>query len=169
MKKAYSLWLMPTGKIYNKFFDLIFQLSKEYSGLNFEPHVTLLGKEIENEKEIIDKTSRLAALIKPYEIKLTVVDCLDEYFKCLFIRVEETKEVIEANLKAREVFNQQAELAYMPHLSLMYGNFFLGIKEKIIKDIGREFNESFEVGSIYLFCTEGEVSDWYRVKEFVLK
>ncbi len=169
MEKSYSLWLVPVGQVYDKFVDLISRLSKEYSTPNFEPHITLLGEEIGEEKEIIDKTSRLAALIKPYEAKLTNIDYLDEYFRCLFVRIKETSGVMGANLKAREIFNRKTDPVYMPHLSLMYGHFSPETKEKIIKEIGREFNKSFEVGSIHLFCTEGEVKAWHRVKEFMLK
>jgi hypothetical protein len=80
---------------------------------------------------------------------------------------------MEANLKARKIFNRQQDPKYMPHLSLMYGNFspiiFSPIiKEEIIDSMGREFDISFEVGSISLFPTNGEPLDFCKVKEFTL-
>lgn len=58
---------------------------------------------------------------------------------------------------------------YIPHLSLMYGNFPSELKEKIIAEIGKDFNMNFEIKSIHLFSTLGEPEDWYRVKEFALQ
>jgi len=167
--KGYSLWFMPFGEIYDNLSNLIFQLSKEYSTPEFEPHITLIGEVIGLDDEIIKKTSQLANLIKPYSIQLTTVDYLDEYFKCLFIKAEKTDDLMEVNSKAREIFNRQEGSEYIPHLSLMYGNFPPEVREEIIKKMGKNFNLSFEIRSIHLFKTEGEVKDWYRVKEFILE
>ncbi len=167
--KGYSLWLMPSGEVYNKLADLIFQLSKEYSAPKFEPHITLIGEVTGLEDEIIKKTSQLANFIKSCSIKLTNVDNLDEYFNYLFIKAEKTDDLMETNSKAREIFNRQADPECMPHLSLMYGNFPPEIKEEIIKNMGKDFNHSFEARSIHLFKTEGKVRDWYRLKEFTLR
>ena len=111
----------------------------------------------------------MATLIRPYKIDLTTVDYLDVYFRCLFLKVKGTKHVMEANSTARAIFNRQQDAEYMPHLSLLYGDFSLEVKEKIIASIGSEFNMSFEVKSIHLCSTNGEPKDWYRVKEFTLK
>jgi 2'-5' RNA ligase len=167
--EKYSLWFMPKGDIYKKLTDLIFQLSEKYSAPYFEPHVTLLHNLVMPEKEIIAKVSQLAVVIHPFEIKLTKADYLEQYFRCLFIRVKETKEVIDANIKAKEAFVRQSDPKFMPHLSLLYGNFLPKIKEEIIGEIGREFNEGFEVKSIHLFSSEEDISQWHRIKEFYLE
>lgn len=101
--KGYSLWFMPTGSVYDRLVKIISQLSKKYSSPNFEPHVTLLAPIDEPGEEITSKTSQLVSLIQPYEIKLTTVDYLDEYFRCLFIRAEETKDVMGANFRSLKV------------------------------------------------------------------
>jgi len=173
-EKKYSLWLMLSGDVYNRLVNLISHLSEKYSAPNFEPHVTLLSQVVGTEKEITAKTSQLATLIKPYEIKLTDLNYLDEYFRCLFIKVEETEEVMNANTKAREIFgenivNRHSDARYTPHLSLLYGNFSPQIKEEILKETGKEFNASFKVESICLFFTEGEINNWHKVKEFTLR
>lgn len=167
--KGYSIWLTPTGEVYRKLAEIISQLSKKYSTPNFEPHLTLIGDLLGSEEEIISKALKLAERLKPFEIKLKKADYFDEYFKCLFIRAERSKEVIEVNNIAREIFNLNPNLEYMPHLSLMYGDLSPETKEEILADLGKEFDISFEVKSIHLFSTTGEVKDWYRVKEFFLK
>ena len=167
--EGYSIWLIPSGDVYQKLAEIISQLSDKYSAPNFEPHVTLIGDLLGAKEEIISKTTKLAGSLKPFEIKLKRVDYLDEYFKCLFVRAEKTKELIQANNLAKEIFNRKFDPEFMPHLSLLYGDFIPEIKEKILGDLGREFNIDFEVKSIHLFSTTGEVKDWHRIKEFPLK
>lgn len=167
--KKYSLWLMPSGKVYKKLAKIISQLNREYSAPKFLPHVTLLPSTIGAEKEILLKTAQLANLISPFEIKLTNVDYLNEYFRCLFIKAAKSRELMETNLKAREIFNLNKEPKFMPHLSLMYGNFDPKIKEKIIRKIGKKFNLKFKVKSVNLFLTEGKPKKWRKIKRFVLK
>lgn len=171
MLQKYSIWLMPSGKVYNKLAKIISQLSEKYSSPHFEPHITLLGLTIGAEEEVITKTFQLAKILQPFEITFNKVDYSDEYFRILFIRVKETKDIMEANLKAREIFNRQGDPKYIPHLSLMYGNFSPEIKEKIIKDIGGKFNIRLRVKSIHLFKlkTKGDPKSWCKIKEFVLK
>ncbi len=171
MTDGYSLWLMPSGDAYNKLKELAFQLSEKNSSPNFEPHVTLLGDIFLSEEEILDKTSKLATLIQPFVVSLNKVDYLDEYFRCLFIRAQETKDLAEANVKAREIFNRQQDPKFMPHLSIMYGNFNPAVKEKIISEIGREIKTEFEIKSIYLVAASSKIEpkDWKIIKEFSLK
>jgi len=164
--KGYSIWLIPAGEVYQKLSEIISQLSEKYSAPNFEPHITLLGNLIGPEEDLISKTLKLTAQLKPFKINLKKADYLDEYFKCLFIRAEKTKELIRANNIAREAFNFKPDPEYMPHLSLMYGDLSSKTKEEILADLGKEFDLSFEVRSIHLFSTTGEVKDWYRIKEF---
>ncbi len=168
-EKRYSLWLMPSGSVYNKLSKIISKLSERYSTPYFEPHVTLLGRLIGNEEEILSKASQLADCIRPYEIRLNKVDFLDEYFRCLFIRTDINEPVLSANLSARKLFNLQQDPEYMPHLSLMYGKFGPEVKKGIVTEIGNEFNLKFDVRSIYLFSTGNNVEEWHNVKEFALK
>ena len=167
--KRYSLWLIPTGLVYDSLANIIFQLSREHRACKFEPHVTLLGGLSYSIEEISIKTSQLADSIQPYEVRLGKTDYLDDFYKCLFVRVEPSTAVIDANLKARKILTGYRGPVYMPHLSLMYGDFTPAAKEAIIARIGLEFNLRFEVRAIYLYSTEGEPKNWHRVQEFTLR
>ena len=167
--KGYSLWLMPSGEVRDGLSRIISRLSREHSTPEFEPHVTLLGSLMQSEEEALSMTSRLASLIQPYEMTLASVGYLEAYFRCLFVKVGETEQVMEANLRARNVFSRQQDPEYMPHLSLMYGSLPVELKKEIIAKIGNAFDMSFEVRSIHLCSTNGEPKDWYRLEEFVLK
>lgn len=169
-QKGYTLWLIPTGKLYTQLSHLISKLTKKYNAPHFEPHVTLLGKITGPEEEVLEKTSRLASELKLYEIELTNLDYLDKYFQCVFIRVKETKPVLEANAKARKIFGRENDPPYMPHLSLLYGNYPVSIKKKVIEEIGPNFSLSFPVRSIHLISYTDlyDAKSWQKVRGFKL-
>lgn len=157
---------MPTGQVYVALAKLISDLSERYSSPRFVPHVTLLGGLTGSYGEIESRASRLSAKLRPYMMNLTRIQYLYEYFRCLFIRVEETNEVVEANLGAREAFDREEDPKYMPHLSILYGNFPSATKDEIIVGIGRDFTSSFVVSSFDLVDTSSRPEDWFTIRSF---
>lgn len=164
--KGHSLWLMPSGDVYDRFSKLVEKLAQEHSAPIFQPHVTLLGEILEGEEDIIKKTQELVEAHQPLPVTLDSVDYQDYYFRTLFVRANETQPLLDLHNNAREVFKMQGIPPYMPHLSLLYGDFPQAVKDKIIQEIGRDFTSQFEVTSVHLFKTDGEANTWHRVKEF---
>ncbi|OGY17967.1 MAG: hypothetical protein A2900_00710 [Candidatus Chisholmbacteria bacterium RIFCSPLOWO2_01_FULL_50_28] len=166
--KGYSLWLKPSGEIYEQFSKLIEQLAQEHSAPIFHPHVTLLSEILRDEEEIMRKTQELTMRHQPFPVTLGAVDYQDYSFRALFVRADKTRPLLDLHNDSKELFDMQGIPPYMPHLSLLYGNFARGIKDKIVQEIGSVFTTQFEVSSVHLFKTYGAVDIWYRVKEFPL-
>jgi 2'-5' RNA ligase len=164
--KGCSIWLMPTGHVCEELSKTIFRLSNQYATPRFPPHVTLIAGLTGDDKELLTQTSLLASRIRPLEIVLTTMHYLDEYFKCLFFRVEETPALLEANRTARTIFHRERDPGFMPHLSMVYGSFDLETKRQMVQIIGTGFNGTFRAGSVHLYSTHGEPEDWRRVQEF---
>ena len=160
---------MPVGELFDRLAAIIKKLSLNQPALSFEPHVTLLGRLLGLESERVSKTRVLASLIKPFQIQLDKVDYLDEFFRSLFIRVEPTQAVLDANRTAQMLFSGRTDAEYLPHLSLMYGDLAAATKEEIIVRIGHEIRGEFEVRAIHLYQTEGEPKDWRQVEQFSLQ
>lgn len=165
--KGYALWLMPKGKIYTKFAQIIKKLGQEYGGPIFEPHVTLLGDIELPEEEMIKRTAQLVGGQKPFPITIKQVDYQDFYFRTLFVRADLTESLQALHNKARKIFKKDIP-PYMPHLSLLYGNYPVDLKEKIITEIGRDQIAQFEVSGVFL-KKAGEIKDWKVIKEFTFK
>ena len=164
---GYSLWFMPSGDIYQQSQKLIDSLSSRNSCLTFEPHVTLLGTWEGSQTEAIDKTKSLAKDLKPVFLRFNEVGYLDEFYRCLFWRAEQTSELREAYEKAQAVFGRKAYPPYMPHLSLLYGAVVEAEKQSIVQEPKlKEIDLSFRADSIHLFATEGPSSQWKRVGEY---
>lgn len=164
----YSLWFMPTGPVARKFSQVIAQLAQQYSSPIFPPHVTLIGSIEAQEVEISGKAQELASLIRPFSIRPTTLAYTNAYYRALFVKVDPSTAILSAYQQARRLFPDKQKTEYIPHLSLLYGNFPPATKEKIIKVIGESFTDEFEVDTLYLYLTEGVVDDWQSVKMFLL-
>jgi 2'-5' RNA ligase len=75
---------------------------------------------------------------------------------------------MSANKAAREVFNLAQQPAFMPHLSLLYGNLPSGVKERIVTSLARSFQLEFKASSLHLYLIENEPAAWRRVARFRL-
>jgi 2'-5' RNA ligase len=146
----------------------ILDLSRQYTAPAFEPHVTLAGGIVGPAREVASKMADLARRIAPFTVRLTELDFLDEYFRCLFVRVATTHPIMKANKVARAVFSLERRPAFMPHLSLLYADLPLGVKERIIASLGRRFELEFKVSGLHLYLIKGEAAAWRRVARFGL-
>jgi 2'-5' RNA ligase len=163
---SYALWLIPFEPIYEETGKIIAALAKEFSAPAFHPHVTLLGGISGSEKKIVRLCSRLAEVLQPFSIKLTSMDYLADFYRCLFVRVEISEEVKIANAKAKEVFGQDMTVPFLPHLSLLYGSHPPAVKERIIARLGSTLGWDFFVDRFFLVSLAGKPETWNIVKEF---
>jgi 2'-5' RNA ligase len=120
-------------------------------------------------RELICKCARVAAALRPFAIRLEEIDFRDEYFRCLFVHAALAEPLRKAHQVARQVFGHTREPSFMPHLSLLYGNFPLSLKEAVIAEMGPRLDVQIKVRSLYLYRTHGEPRHWRRVASFGLK
>jgi 2'-5' RNA ligase len=160
---------MPTGEVRQHLAGTIRVLSRGYATPVFEPHVTLAGGIVGAAREVASKMEDLAKRIPPFTARLTVVDGLDEYFRCLFVRLATTHPIMSANKTAREVFALAKQPAFMPHLSLLYGNLPPRVKEGIIASLSRQFELEFKVNRLHLYLIKSEPAAWRHVASCGLK
>ncbi len=159
---------MPPGNVYDRLKDIIFRLSLKYSTPKFEPHITLLGGLPGTEEEILSKVSWLSTLLRPFTVKLSKTEYLDEYYRCLFLRAEETDDLLNACTLAGKILDNMLNEEYMPHLSLMYGDFPAKTKDEIIREIGK-LDITFKVNSIHVILTGDNPELWRRIRKFPFK
>jgi 2'-5' RNA ligase len=143
-------------------------LSARYGAPEFPPHVTLLGSCVGPRRELIRQSARVAAALRPFAIRLEAIDFRDEYFRCLFVHAALTEPLRKAHQAACQAFGRRREPAFMPHLSLLYGNFSRGPKEDVIRELGSRLDVQFKVRSLYLYRTPGEPRQWRQVASFGL-
>ncbi len=166
--EKYSLWIEPTGDVRDRLSLVIRRLSARYGAPEFSPHVTLLGSAVGPRSELIHQSASVAAVLRPFILRLNEIDFLDAYFRCLFVRAALTEPLRRAHRAACQAFDCRREPAFMPHLSLLYGDFPPSLKKKIIAEIGPRLDVQFKVRGLHLYRTHGAPSQWRRVESFGL-
>jgi 2'-5' RNA ligase len=166
---SHHLWLMPSGKIYDRLVTIIKGFSKKYGGPFFEPHVTLLGFLPGTQEEIMAHCLTLAKTLQPFEIRLANLGCHDTYFQCLYLNVGGTEEIIKANSQAKRAFQTSGSSEFTPHLSLLYGDYPRAIKDQIISSLGEDLRFRFDITEIHLIHAESEdPKQWGKIQRFQL-
>ena len=161
---TYHLWLKPTGASYEILAGLIDDLAKKLSAPVFEPHLTLLGHLEGSERDNIQRARRLGERLEPFWIALGNASYQSEYFKCLFLKVNQSAPIMTAHAIACEVFQRTRE-TYMPHVSLVYGTYPEERKREIIAGVSRRpLRASMPVRSVYLIRADSEdPKDWSEI------
>lgn len=162
---GYHLFLEPEGKLREEVAAIIGSLATEFDGPMFSPHVTLLARIPEEEEGVlIEKTKQLASSLSPFEVVLGTVDMEQAYFRALYMHVE-GQEIKNVHQKASELFRMQDEGEYVPHMSLLYGNYTEVQKQEVASTLEMPFGSSFLVNRLHLYKTAGETSNWAKIAE----
>jgi hypothetical protein len=166
--QTYALWIIPGDEeVYAQTSGFIARLSGLYDLPRFEPHVTVLGGVPSPEPAGLRK---LAWSLDPFQVRLTrVVEYMDEYFRCLFIRAYKTDGLMETFSKASALFGREVDY-YMPHMSLAYGDLPVWKKHEMIEELGPLPQIEFEARDISLVQASSEtpVSSWKVIERFPL-
>ena len=163
---SYSIWLMPTDNKKDQFSKMINAISHKYGGPLFDPHVTLVSGFLGKKRDLIDKTETISNKISPFKILFDGISYLDEFFRSLFLKVKLYPDLRAArNLACAEL--AWDEIDYLPHMSLIYGDFTPIQKEKMISTLGL-FPDSFSVNKIYLIHNDEIQMKWRVIRGFPL-
>ncbi|KAG6550297.1 hypothetical protein Mapa_008258 [Marchantia paleacea] len=152
-------------------------LQQDYGGPKFEAHVTVLGGITLPREQAIAKLQSLCRSLPPISYRLTGVDHGRIYYQCVYLTVDPTPQVMEANAKARSTFGQTLTQEYMPHLSLIYGDLSDEDKQSARavaeEKYGQLFtNSEFVVSKFSLYETDPDdklLKTWKLIAEFPLE
>lgn len=163
MAPTYHLWLPPAGNVYDLFVKIIADLGTAYAGPFFEPHVTLLGSLPGTEEEISVRISQLGTSLQPFDLQMTEPAYGNRYFQCVFLKVQQTSAIMHAHELAGRLFGKKCE-RYMPHLSLLYGQYSLEEKKQIVDALPETLCLSFTVNHIQLIrAGSQDPQDWIPI------
>jgi 2'-5' RNA ligase len=130
----YALFIIPPEPVYSELDKIIKDLSIKYKGPVFIPHVTVLsgisGKIEDIEKSVEKVTSNYNEIL----LTLESISFSTTYFQSVFVRVNSNVKLMQLNLAFKKVFNFENNV-FMPHISLIYGNHSMDVREKISEDV----------------------------------
>jgi 2'-5' RNA ligase len=166
---VYHLWLMPQADSNDYLSEVVRKLSRAHQTRLFDPHITLVGGITGPEEELVAKTEKLASNLIRIMITPQEVQYLNEFYRSLFLAVTPTESLINANKLAKQLFELPLNEEFMPHLSLLYGDFSVIEKERIKGELDSNLLRKFNVDRIVLIRTNSQSDEWTSVKSFTLK
>ena len=165
----YSLWLVPRVDVWDRLSRILNQLSARYNAPSFSPHVTLLGSFVGAHGKLIRQSARVAEALRPLVIRLEELDFRDEYYRCLFVHAALTEPLRKAHQAAHQMLGRGREPCFMPHLSLLYGDYPRTIKEDLISELGPRLDFQFKARRLDLWLTHRHPRHWRQVAKFGLR
>jgi 2'-5' RNA ligase len=164
----YSLWLIPAGEKGRRLAGTIERLSRDPGGPRFDPHLTLLGGLDGEEEFFVRATEQLAAALRPVHLQVRAIEFGDEYYRCLYLRVEERDDLMAAHREALRLFGRRDDPRFMPHLSLLYGTLSGGARDRIDRTLEEWRAADCRADRLRLLATGGGPSSWRVVRDCAL-
>ncbi|XP_050370576.1 cyclic phosphodiesterase-like [Argentina anserina] len=171
-KYAYSVWALPPDDVAPRLNKLMEGLRSEFTGLYFDPHITVVGAISLTPEDALNKFKTAAQAVKAYEAKVTRVAT----GTCVFLLVDPTPQVMEASASCCGHFGYNRSTPYMPHLSILYADLSEEDKKKA-QEKASILDESitslrFLVTRLALYKTDPEdktLKSWEKIAECTLQ
>jgi 2'-5' RNA ligase len=163
-----AIWLVPGEPFRARLFSWIERLSLRLGTPPFPPHVTLISGLMAPAADVLASAAAIARAIGPVSIRLDGVAGTDEYFRCLYARVEPTEALLAAHARAAREFGVRPDPDYLPHLSLVYGSLEPDVEAALARELEEPAHESFDVRRLHVWRTMGEVDAWAQIGAFDL-
>ena len=169
MASAYYLWLKPSDDAGNRLSRAIHELAHEHRAPVFEPHITVVGELAGTESQHRVRCEQLAQDLQPVPIVLGPAGHDDDYFRCVFLAVDQTHPVVDARMRASVLFDRRAT-PYFPHLSLLYGTYPESQRIEIIRQLSPELFDDFEATALSLIRADSRnPRDWHELGSYPLQ
>ena len=113
-----AFWLIPAGRERDYFASLITDLAARFDAPVFEPHVTLFGGKLDEQKaaDILERCGPAP----PIELEVERIDFSDKFTKTLFVQFRRSQQANELSAAIKSAAGIDSDYEFNPHLSLLY-------------------------------------------------
>jgi 2'-5' RNA ligase len=165
-----SVWIRPAGEALDQIVKVARRLSVRERGPEVPPHLTLLSGIETTRVDAGLKLKRLAARLSPFTVRLGKIDWQADYFRCLYVTAERSRELVAAQRAAHEVFEMNPPVPFRPRLSLFYGTLDDETERELAEATGGILDVEFRVTAVQLVSAARgvPVSAWKTMSEWKL-
>ena len=125
-KQKVAFWLMPAADDKAVFTSLINDLAERLDAPVFEPHVTLQGAELE-EQRAIELLETIRATTAPLQLQVAGLESSEKYTKTLYVQFQPSPEASSISAAITRAIGANG-YHFDPHLSLLYKSLPQGIR-----------------------------------------
>ena len=155
----FVLWLLPDSKTHASLAALIQELGQRYGCPRFTPHLTLLEPLTGNREKLASTATTLLPKVKRLRMQPVSIDGEDTRFRCLYVKIPRTLELINVHKQAQTIFHITDE-NFMPHISLFYGTLPAVEKNKLRADLFYRIPKTIELMRLVLVDVSGPIESW---------
>lgn len=162
---GYFLFLLPKDADFYQ--GRIDALADQFRGPLFFPHVTLLVSLMGDEDVLLEKLRSLTSLPA---IQAPVLEVASEklWNRCLYLKLQRTEALFETYKRSCAHFDGRTpDPDYMPHLSLLYGDYDDATIAQARKAAG-EVPKSVTLDAVALVTGDGEPETWTVIEKVAL-
>ncbi len=131
---TYCLWLGLAKETRREINAWIIRCAERYDTPVFPPHITLNCCKSAIETVVCDAARDIAERTSPFSAKFKRLRSGKKFFQCVFIELKLQSPLAGVYNLSCELLSQTAT-HYMPHISLIYGNFPKKSKREMIGEI----------------------------------
>ncbi len=165
---TFSFWIIPENDFYQELESVIAKYSKEYGYPIFPPHLSLHPALTADEVTLVGQVKEAARKILPFEMQVGPVECSTTYHQSVFVRLRTSAELLTAHMTLKQALGVTEKFVFMPHISLVYGDFDMHLRDSIAQKITLT-GTSFQATAITLVREDSpEPNDWNIVERISL-
>jgi len=165
-----SVWIRPAGEALDHILRITRRVSVSRSGPQVPPHLTLLSGIETTRADAGLKLKRLAMRLHPFTVRLGKIDWRADYFRCLYVAAERSRELVAAQRAAYEVFEMNPPPPFKPRVCLFYGTIDDEEEREIAEATGGSLDIEFTVNAVQLVSAAPgvPVAQWKTMTEWKL-
>jgi hypothetical protein len=165
-----SVWIRPAGEALDRIREVTRCLSVRGGGPEVEPHLTLLSGIETTRVDAGLKLKRLASRLSPFTVRLGKIDWRADYFRCLYVTVDRTQDLVAAQRAAHAAFEMNPPAPFKPRVSLFYGTLDDETERELAEATGGLLEVSFKATAVQLVnAAPGvPVAEWRTLSEWKL-
>jgi hypothetical protein len=162
---------MPSAADQAKLTGWVQRLAPEFGQPAFVPHITIQGDLATPLGILQAQTAALAASCQVLEWEVNEVQSTDHFFRCLYLRFDETPAFRSLQDGALAMSGTVAGMSPYPHLSLAYGQMQPGQQPLLafVEENFRTMRLTFDRISICRSSKEIPIPEWTCLQDFPLK
>lgn len=164
----YAFWLIPEEEVFTEMQKVIIKYSQKYNTPVFIPHLTILSGVKSTDNRVVKDIHAISNQNKPFKLELGKVEFSTTYFQCVFVRIKTRAQLLNTHIGLREKFGYKEEHVYMPHASLVYGDFDMETREKICSEIVLKETEFVANSIVIVRADSGDPNEWDVVRKVTL-
>ena len=164
---GYHIFILPPEPLASECSSIIRDLAAKYHAPVVQPHTSVLTSVVDfPEEEVCHRAQELASHSQPFILTMDGLDSGNSFFQSFYIRLERSVEVIDLHQRALGSFGMTEEGDYVPHLSLLYGNFPTEVKSILESTVTLPTQREFLAKSLQVYKTQGTADTWIQIAEY---